>query len=46
MFLYIPVGAVRSPENTPGVSLYLIEVQSGSYFGDDIERLEDLYGRC
>ena len=43
---YIPIGVVHALEN-PGKSvLELIEVQSGSYLGeDDIVRLEDLYGR-
>tara|TARA_B110000003_G_scaffold161238_1_gene161296 strand:+ start:4864 stop:6273 length:1410 start_codon:yes stop_codon:yes gene_type:complete len=43
---YIPVGIVHSLEN-PGVEdLELIEVQSGSYLGeDDIIRFEDIYGR-
>ena len=43
---YIPVGAVHSLENPGKVDLELIEVQSGSYLGeDDIVRFEDLYGR-
>ncbi|PKH07918.1 mannose-1-phosphate guanylyltransferase/mannose-6-phosphate isomerase [Moritella sp. Urea-trap-13] len=44
---YIPIGQVHALEN-PGVfPLELIEVQSGSYLGeDDIIRFEDLYGRC
>ena len=43
---YIPIGTVHALEN-PGKSiLELIEVQSGSYLGeDDIVRLEDVYGR-
>lgn len=43
---YISVGEVHSLEN-PGVTLLeLIEVQSGSYLGeDDIVRFEDNYGR-
>jgi mannose-6-phosphate isomerase len=33
-------------ENIGNESLYYIEVQTGDYFGeDDIERLEDDYGR-
>jgi mannose-1-phosphate guanylyltransferase len=44
--IYIPVGAVHSLANETNEALYLIEVQSGSYLGeDDIERLEDVYGR-
>jgi len=45
--IYIPVGAVHCLANETSSSLHLVEVQSGSYLGeDDIERLEDLYGRC
>ena len=45
--IYIPVGAVHCLANETDVPLHLVEVQSGSYLGeDDIERLEDLYGRC
>ncbi|GGC83310.1 mannose-1-phosphate guanylyltransferase/mannose-6-phosphate isomerase [Marinobacter halophilus] len=43
---YIPVGQVHSLENPGVIDLELIEVQSGSYLGeDDIVRLEDVYGR-
>lgn len=43
---YIPVGVVHSLENPGKVPLEIIEVQSGSYLGeDDIVRLEDKYGR-
>tara|TARA_E500000331_G_scaffold230707_2_gene220878 strand:- start:495 stop:1901 length:1407 start_codon:yes stop_codon:yes gene_type:complete len=43
---YIPVGAVHRLANAGEVSLDIIEVQSGSYLGeDDIVRLEDNYGR-
>ena len=43
---YIPVGAIHRLENTGDTPLELIEVQSGSYLGeDDIVRLEDRYGR-
>lgn len=43
---YIPVGAEHRLENPGKVPLELIEVQSGSYLGeDDIVRLEDVYGR-
>jgi len=43
---YIPVGQVHSLENPGTIPLELIEVQSGSYLGeDDIVRLEDRYGR-
>ena len=42
---YIPVGTVHCLENPGKVPLELIEVQSGSYLGeDDIVRLEDRYG--
>jgi mannose-1-phosphate guanylyltransferase/mannose-6-phosphate isomerase len=45
--IYIPIGAVHSLENPGKVSLELIEVQSGSYLGeDDIVRFEDQYGRA
>jgi mannose-1-phosphate guanylyltransferase / mannose-6-phosphate isomerase len=43
---YIPVGATHRIENPGKVSLHIIEVQSGSYLGeDDIVRFEDNYGR-
>ena len=43
---YIPVGVVHALENPGKVPLELIEVQSGSYLGeDDIIRFEDRYGR-
>ena len=43
---YIPVGIVHALENPGKVDLELIEVQSGSYLGeDDIVRFEDRYGR-
>ncbi|OGP67595.1 MAG: mannose-6-phosphate isomerase [Deltaproteobacteria bacterium RBG_19FT_COMBO_43_11] len=42
----IPVGAAHRMENTSTDKLVIIEVQTGKYFGeDDIERLEDKYGR-
>ena len=44
--IYIPVGSVHCLANETDRPLHLVEVQSGSYLGeDDIERLEDLYGR-
>ena len=44
--IYIPVGVVHSLENKTCNPLEVIEVQSGSYLGeDDIVRLDDLYGR-
>ncbi|NQD79935.1 mannose-1-phosphate guanylyltransferase/mannose-6-phosphate isomerase [Pseudomonas sp. CrR14] len=43
---YIPVGEVHALENPGVIPLELIEVQSGSYLGeDDIVRFEDRYGR-
>ena len=43
---YIPIGVVHALENPGKVDLELIEVQSGSYLGeDDIVRFEDRYGR-
>lgn len=43
---YIPIGASHRLENVADEPLHLIEVQSGSYLGeDDIVRLEDRYGR-
>ena len=43
---YIPVGTRHRLENPGKVPLLIIEVQSGSYLGeDDIERFEDRYGR-
>jgi mannose-1-phosphate guanylyltransferase/mannose-6-phosphate isomerase len=44
--VYIPIGAVHSLENPGKTPLEIIEVQSGSYLGeDDIVRFEDRYGR-
>lgn len=44
--IYIPVGTIHYLENPGKVPLELIEVQSGSYLGeDDIVRFDDLYGR-
>lgn len=43
---YIPIGATHRLENPGKVPLHLIEVQAGSYLGeDDIVRLADTYGR-
>ena len=43
---YIPVGTRHRLENAGSEPLLIIEVQSGSYLGeDDIERFEDRYGR-
>ena len=42
----IPIGMIHSLENPGKVDLELIEIQTGSYLGeDDIIRLEDQYGR-
>jgi mannose-1-phosphate guanylyltransferase / mannose-6-phosphate isomerase len=44
--VYIPIGSVHRMANKGKISLELIEVQTGSYLGeDDIERLEDVYKR-
>lgn len=43
---YIPIGTKHRLENPGMIPLELIEVQSGTYLGeDDITRFEDLYGR-
>ncbi|MGH7039204.1 MAG: mannose-1-phosphate guanylyltransferase/mannose-6-phosphate isomerase [Stellaceae bacterium] len=43
---YIPLGTRHRLENPGKIPLHLIEVQSGSYLGeDDIVRFEDSYGR-
>lgn len=42
----IPAGSLHRLENRGKDDVHIIEVQTGSYFGeDDIERLEDIYGR-
>jgi mannose-1-phosphate guanylyltransferase len=44
---YIPIGQVHALENPGVLPLEMIEVQSGSYLGeDDIVRFEDKYGRA
>ncbi|TMV07239.1 mannose-1-phosphate guanylyltransferase/mannose-6-phosphate isomerase [Ruegeria sediminis] len=44
--VYIPLGAVHRMENPGKVPMVLIEVQTGSYLGeDDIVRYEDVYAR-
>jgi mannose-1-phosphate guanylyltransferase/mannose-6-phosphate isomerase len=44
---YIPLGSVHRLRNPGKVPLELIEVQSGSYLGeDDIVRFDDVYGRA
>ena len=43
---FIPIGVTHSLENKSSKTLEIIEVQSGSYLGeDDIVRFEDVYGR-
>jgi mannose-1-phosphate guanylyltransferase / mannose-6-phosphate isomerase len=45
--VYIPLGAVHRLRNPGKLPLEIIEVQSGSYLGeDDIVRFEDTYGRA
>ncbi len=44
---YIPIGVKHRIENPGKIPLHIIEVQSGSYLGeDDIVRFEDRYGRA
>jgi mannose-1-phosphate guanylyltransferase/mannose-6-phosphate isomerase len=44
--IYIPIGAVHRLANQGKIPLELIEVQTGSYLGeDDIVRIEDVYKR-
>jgi mannose-1-phosphate guanylyltransferase/mannose-6-phosphate isomerase len=44
--VYIPLGAVHRMENPGKLDMVLIEVQTGSYLGeDDIIRYEDVYAR-
>jgi mannose-6-phosphate isomerase-like protein (cupin superfamily) len=43
---YIPLGTKHRIENPGKIPLHIIEVQSGTYLGeDDIVRFEDRYGR-
>lgn len=43
---YIPLGVTHALENKTDTPLEIIEVQSGSYLGeDDIVRFDDIYGR-
>ncbi len=43
---YVPIETLHRLENPGDEDIHLIEVQTGNYFGeDDIERLEDIYGR-
>jgi mannose-1-phosphate guanylyltransferase/mannose-6-phosphate isomerase len=44
--VYIPLGAVHRLENPGKVPMVLIEVQTGTYLGeDDIIRYDDIYAR-
>jgi mannose-1-phosphate guanylyltransferase/mannose-6-phosphate isomerase len=44
--IYIPIGSVHRLANPGRIALELIEVQTGSYLGeDDIIRLDDVYRR-
>src|SRR5664279_1880198 len=44
--IYLPIGCVHRMANPGRIDLELIEVQTGSYLGeDDIIRLEDIYNR-
>ena len=44
--VYIPIGSVHHLANQGRIPLELIEVQTGSYLGEDnIVRLEDVYKR-
>jgi mannose-1-phosphate guanylyltransferase/mannose-1-phosphate guanylyltransferase/mannose-6-phosphate isomerase len=44
--IYLPLACVHRLENPGLIPLVIIEVQTGSYLGeDDIVRLEDAYGR-
>jgi mannose-1-phosphate guanylyltransferase/mannose-1-phosphate guanylyltransferase/mannose-6-phosphate isomerase len=43
---YIPLGVLHCLENPGVIPLEIVEVQSGSYLGeDDIVRFDDQYGR-
>ncbi|PIQ42486.1 MAG: mannose-6-phosphate isomerase [Gammaproteobacteria bacterium CG11_big_fil_rev_8_21_14_0_20_46_22] len=44
--VYIPIEALHRIENLSDTACQLVEVQIGDYLGeDDIERVEDVYGR-
>ena len=44
---FIPIGAEHCLENPGRIPLEVLEIQSGSYLGeDDIIRIKDQYGRC
>ncbi|WP_145499638.1 hypothetical protein, partial [Yersinia bercovieri] len=43
---FIPIGSIHQLENPGKIPLELLEIQSGSYLGDDdIIRIKDHYGR-
>lgn len=43
---YVPLGSIHRLKNPGIISLELIEIQTGSYLGeDDIKRFQDVYGR-
>jgi mannose-1-phosphate guanylyltransferase len=45
--IYLPLGSVHRLANPGKILLELIEVQTGSYLGeDDIVRIEDEFGRA
>ena len=45
-YSYIPIGGVHRLANPGRIALELIEVQTGSYLGeDDIIRIDDIYRR-
>lgn len=45
--IYLPIGCVHRMANPGKIPLEIIEVQVGSYLGeDDIIRIEDIYQRC
>ena len=44
--VYVPIGAVHRLANPGKIPLELVEIQTGSYLGeDDIQRFEDIYRR-
>ena len=44
--IYLPIGCTHRMANPGKINLELIEVQTGSYLGeDDIIRIEDVYNR-
>ena len=44
--IYLPIGSIHRLANPGKIDLELIEVQPGSYFGeDDIVRIDDVYNR-